>query len=108
MRASVLAFLSAAAITANATPITPATIIVEKAGPNGFENTTIEVSPEHDFDDPAFLSEVTSLYELDTEYFCFAYKPDGDFYDDEYFGIDKPLHISDTNVVVAAVTCRIE
>ncbi|KAI0433132.1 hypothetical protein F5Y09DRAFT_97876 [Xylaria sp. FL1042] len=109
MRAAALTFISAAVGFASAA-ITPATIVVEKSLGNAYQNTTIEVHPEYDFTDAEVLNQVSSLYQVGPEYtyFCFAYKPDGTFYNDEYFGIDKPLHLSTNNVVVKAITCRIE
>ncbi|KAI0115613.1 hypothetical protein GGR51DRAFT_503569 [Nemania sp. FL0031] len=108
MRTSALTLISAAAVAQAA--ITPATIVVEKSLGNGYQNTTVEVHPEYDFTDPEVLNQVSSLYQIGPEYtyFCFAYKPDGTFYSDDYFGLDKPLHLSTNNVVVQAITCRIE
>lgn len=108
MRAAVLSLLSAASLASAA--ITPATIVVEKSLGNAYQNTTIEVHPENDFVDDAILNQVSTLYQIGPEYtyFCFAYKPDGTFYSDEWFGLDKPLRLSTNNVVVKAITCRIE
>ncbi|KAI0861263.1 hypothetical protein F4860DRAFT_524394 [Xylaria cubensis] len=108
MRNAVLTLLSAAAVAKAA--IAPAIIVVEKSLGNAYQNTTVEVHPEYDFSDPAILSQVSSLYQIGPEYtyFCFAYKPDGTFYNDEYFGLGKPLRLSTNNVVVQAITCRIE
>ncbi|KAI0409205.1 hypothetical protein F4802DRAFT_545837 [Xylaria palmicola] len=108
MRAAALALLPAAALASAA--FDPAIIVVEKSLCNRYVNTTIEVHPEYDFADPEILNQVSSLYEIGPEYtyFCFAYKPDGTFYNDEYFGLDKPLHLSTNNVVVQAITCRVE
>ncbi|KAI0968336.1 hypothetical protein F4678DRAFT_442757 [Xylaria arbuscula] len=110
MRATALTLLSAAARLASA-EITPGTIVVEKFLCNStYQNTTILVHPEYDFNDTKILNQVSSLYQIAPEYsyFCFAYKPDGTFYSDDWFGIDKPLHLSKHNVVVQAITCRIE
>ncbi|KAI1364034.1 hypothetical protein F5Y08DRAFT_308095 [Xylaria arbuscula] len=108
MRAAALTLLSVAGLAS--AQITPATIIVEKSLGNAYQNTTIEVHPEYDFEDAEILNQVSSLYEVGPEYtyFCFAIKPDGTFYNEEYFGLDKPLHLSTNNVVVKAITCRIE
>ncbi|KAI1742960.1 hypothetical protein F4680DRAFT_388436 [Xylaria scruposa] len=108
MRATVLTLLSAAAVAKAA--FDPAIIVVEKSLGNAYQNTTVEVHPEYDFSDPEILNQVSSLYQIGPEYtyFCFAYKPDGTFYNDEWFGLGKPLHLSTNNVVVQAITCRVE
>ncbi|KAI0436481.1 hypothetical protein F4803DRAFT_542104 [Xylaria telfairii] len=108
MRTTLLTILSAAAVAKAA--FEPATIVVEKSLGNAYQNTTIEVSVEHDFADPEILNQVSSLYQIGPEYtyFCFAYKPNGEFYSDEWFGLNKPLRLSTNNVVVKAITCRVE
>ncbi|KAI8944188.1 hypothetical protein F4801DRAFT_595134 [Xylaria longipes] len=109
MRASVLTLLSAAAVAKAA--IEPAIIVIEKSLGNRYQNVTaVEVHAEYDFTDPELLNQVSSLYQIgpDVPYFCFAYKPDGTFYSDEWFGLDKPLRLSTNNVVVKAITCRLE
>ncbi|TGJ87864.1 hypothetical protein E0Z10_g950 [Xylaria hypoxylon] len=110
MRASTLTLLSAATLASAA--FEDANIVVERSlgCGKGYENTTVQVSIEHDYANPEILNQVSSLYQVDAEYtyFCFAYKPDGSFYSDEWFGLDKPLHLSTKNVVVEAITCRVE
>ncbi|KAF2965741.1 hypothetical protein GQX73_g7825 [Xylaria multiplex] len=108
MRAAALTLLSAASLAAAA--FDPAIIVVEKSLGNAYQNTTIEVSPENDYANAEVLNQVSSLYQVgpDYTYFCFAYKPDGTFYSDEWFGLGKPLHLSTNNVVVQAITCRVE
>ncbi|GAP90860.1 hypothetical protein SAMD00023353_5500410 [Rosellinia necatrix] len=88
----------------------PAIIVVEKSLGNAYRNTTVEVHPEYDFEDAAVLDQVSTLYQVGPEYtyFCFAYRPDGAFYSDDWFGLDKPLRLSTNNVVVKAITCRVE
>ncbi|KAI0193116.1 hypothetical protein F4808DRAFT_361922 [Astrocystis sublimbata] len=108
MRASFLTFLSAAAVaTAQSRD---AVIVVEKSLGNRYVNTTVQFPPTMDYVNDEVLGQVSSLYQIGPEftYFCFAIKPDGTFYNEEYFGLDKPLHLSTNNVVVAAISCRIE
>ncbi|GAW13451.1 hypothetical protein EKO27_g3908 [Xylaria grammica] len=108
MRAAAFTLISAAALASAQSK--PAVIVVEKSLGNAYQNTTIEVSPTSDYSNPEVLNQVSSLYQIGPEftYFCFAYNPAGEFYSDEYFGLGKPLHLSTNNVVVQAITCRVE
>ncbi|KAI0200479.1 hypothetical protein F4808DRAFT_429001 [Astrocystis sublimbata] len=111
MRSSVLSLLSVAALAA--ADITPGHIVIESATGNACQplsNITVDVHIEHDFMDTSVLKRVTSLYQVDAEYtyFCFGIKPDGTFFSDNYFGLDMPLHLSDTGVELAGITCRVE
>ncbi|KAH8159932.1 hypothetical protein CIB48_g8310 [Xylaria polymorpha] len=109
MRATVLTLLSAAAVAK--ADLKPAIIVVEKSLGNAYQNTTVEVPIQYDgFSDPEILNQVSSLYQIGPEYtyFCFASKPNGELYSDEWFGLNKPLHLSTNNVVVKAIICAAE
>jgi hypothetical protein len=76
-----------------------------------YENTTVAVQWDHPFQDPLILNEVSTLYQVTTEYtfYCFADRPDGSRYNQEAFALD-PLRLADEygdgqNVVVGAIEC---
>ncbi|KAK5625095.1 hypothetical protein RRF57_000811 [Xylaria bambusicola] len=87
-----------------------ATIVVEKFLGNRYQNTTILFPPEFDYENPKILNQVSSLYQIGPEYtyFCFATRPDGTRYGDEWFGLGNPLHLSTDNLVVKMISCHLE
>ncbi|KAF2969391.1 hypothetical protein GQX73_g4205 [Xylaria multiplex] len=114
MRAAALTLLSAAALAGAQSDSDPyGIVVVEKVDPeafNGRSNQTINVYVSEDYQNPEILGEVSTLYFIYPwyTYFCFAIREDGTYYNDEYFGIDKALHLSDDNVVVGSISCRVE
>ncbi|RWA13798.1 hypothetical protein EKO27_g1288 [Xylaria grammica] len=112
MRASALALLSAAAL-ASAQDGPYGIIVVEKVDPeafNGRSNSTVNVYLTEAYENPEILGEVSTLYQIYPwySYFCFAYKPDGTAYSDDWFGTGKPLHLSSENVPVSSIQCNAE
>ncbi|KAI0516904.1 hypothetical protein F5B22DRAFT_646251 [Xylaria bambusicola] len=108
MRAAALSLLSAVGLAS--AQVQNATIVVEKSLGNAYQNTTISFSPVYDYENPEILNQVSSLYQIGPEYtyFCFATRPDGTKYSDEWFGIGKPLRLSTNNVVVKTISCYLE
>jgi len=79
-----------------------------------YENRTVAVQWDHPFQDPLILNEVSTLYQVTTEYtfYCFADRADGSRYNEEAFALE-PLRLADeygdgNNVIVGAIECFAE
>ncbi|KAI0532663.1 hypothetical protein GGR58DRAFT_522615 [Xylaria digitata] len=114
MRAAALILLFTAALAGAQSQSDPyGIVVVEKVDPEAFKgcsNQTINVYVSEDYQNPEILGEVSKLYFIYPwyTYFCFAIREDGTYYNDDYFGIDKPLQLSEGNVVVGSISCRLE
>ncbi|KAI0143819.1 hypothetical protein GGR57DRAFT_507793 [Xylariaceae sp. FL1272] len=112
MRAAILSLLGLAALTTAQWEAYGALVIERYTNCSSapYKNTTVTPEDPFDYRNDTLLAQVSSLYQVEPgfTYFCFAYKPDGTWYSDDWFGIGKPLHLSKHNVPVQSITCRVE